>query len=146
MIVGFGEGVMFPACNTLLAAWTPLKERSITATIVYSGMYEKPEINNNIEVICQNYQNFRSKWRKTRENFGIKRKFAQNIMKSKKLFEKSTRFQSFVNVFYFPGGMLGSIFWLFNIGNTDKSLWVDFCFLLVRWCIDCLVRYFCKYS
>lgn len=101
---------MFPACNTLLAAWTPLKERSITATIVYSGMYEKPEINNNIEVICQNYQNFRSKWRKTRENFGIKRKFAQNIMKSKKLFEKSTRFQSFVNVFYFPGGMLGSIF------------------------------------
>lgn len=101
---------MFPACNTLLAAWTPLKERSITATIVYSGMYEKPEINNNIEVICQNYQNFRSKWRKTRENFGIKRKFAQNIMKSKKLFEKSIRFQSFVNVFYFSGGMLGSIF------------------------------------
>lgn len=28
---------MFPACNTLIAAWTPLKERSITATIVYSG-------------------------------------------------------------------------------------------------------------
>lgn len=23
--------------NTLLAAWTPLKERSITATVVYSG-------------------------------------------------------------------------------------------------------------
>lgn len=41
VIVGCGEGVMFPACNTLLAAWTPLKERSITATIVYSGMYAK---------------------------------------------------------------------------------------------------------
>lgn len=32
-----GEGLLFPACNTLLAAWTPLKERSITATVVYSG-------------------------------------------------------------------------------------------------------------
>lgn len=32
-----GEGIIFPSCNTLLAAWTPLKERSMTATIVYSG-------------------------------------------------------------------------------------------------------------
>lgn len=32
-----GEGIIFPSCNTLLAAWTPLKERSITATVVYSG-------------------------------------------------------------------------------------------------------------
>lgn len=37
VIIGLGEGVVFPACNTLLAAWTPLKERSITATVVYSG-------------------------------------------------------------------------------------------------------------
>lgn len=37
IIVGMGEGIIFPACNTLLAAWTPMKERSITATIVYSG-------------------------------------------------------------------------------------------------------------
>lgn len=43
VIVGFGEGVMFPACNTLLAAWTPLKERSITATVVYSGTYASIE-------------------------------------------------------------------------------------------------------
>lgn len=28
---------MLPACNTLLAAWTPMKERSFTATLVYSG-------------------------------------------------------------------------------------------------------------
>lgn len=32
-----GEGLIFPACNTLLAAWTPLKERSVIATLVYSG-------------------------------------------------------------------------------------------------------------
>jgi len=37
VIVGAGEGIVFPSCNTLLAAWTPLKERSITATVVYSG-------------------------------------------------------------------------------------------------------------
>lgn len=37
IIVGLGEGAVFPACNTLLAAWTPLKERSISATVVYSG-------------------------------------------------------------------------------------------------------------
>lgn len=37
VIVGMGEGIIFPSCNTLLAAWTPLKERSITATVVYSG-------------------------------------------------------------------------------------------------------------
>lgn len=37
VIIGMGEGLLFPACNTLLAAWTPLKERSITATVVYSG-------------------------------------------------------------------------------------------------------------
>lgn len=37
IIVGIGEGTMFPACNTLLAAWIPLKERSISATAVYSG-------------------------------------------------------------------------------------------------------------
>lgn len=37
VIVGLGEGAVFPACNTLLAAWTPMKERSISATIVYSG-------------------------------------------------------------------------------------------------------------
>lgn len=37
VIIGMGEGVVFPACNTLLAAWTPLKERSITTTVVYSG-------------------------------------------------------------------------------------------------------------
>ncbi|XP_055295735.1 putative inorganic phosphate cotransporter isoform X2 [Sitodiplosis mosellana] len=37
IIIGMGEGIIFPSCNTLLAAWTPLKERSITATVVYSG-------------------------------------------------------------------------------------------------------------
>lgn len=37
IIVGMGEGMIFPSCNTLLAAWTPMKERSITATVVYSG-------------------------------------------------------------------------------------------------------------
>lgn len=37
VIIGMGEGIIFPSCNTLLAAWTPLKERSITATVVYSG-------------------------------------------------------------------------------------------------------------
>lgn len=37
IIVGMGEGIIFPSCNTLLAAWTPMKERSLTATIVYSG-------------------------------------------------------------------------------------------------------------
>lgn len=59
IIIGMGEGIVFPSCksceinlkriaikrfvithsigNTLLAAWTPLKERSITATVVYSG-------------------------------------------------------------------------------------------------------------
>lgn len=37
VLIGMGEGIIFPACNTLLAAWTPKKERSITATVVYSG-------------------------------------------------------------------------------------------------------------
>lgn len=37
VIVGLGEGAVFPACNTLLAAWTPMKERSISATVVFSG-------------------------------------------------------------------------------------------------------------
>lgn len=37
IVVGMGEGIIFPSCNTLLAAWTPMKERSITATLVYSG-------------------------------------------------------------------------------------------------------------
>lgn len=37
MIVGAGEGFVFPSCSTLLAAWTPLKERSIAVSVVYSG-------------------------------------------------------------------------------------------------------------
>lgn len=37
VLIGLGEGVIFPACNTLLAAWTPRSERSIIATAVYSG-------------------------------------------------------------------------------------------------------------
>lgn len=38
VIVGIGEGIIFPACNTLLAAWTPLSERGRTATVVFSGV------------------------------------------------------------------------------------------------------------
>lgn len=37
IIVGMGEGLIFPSCSTLLAAWTPQKERSIASTVVYSG-------------------------------------------------------------------------------------------------------------
>lgn len=37
VIVGAGEGFVFPSCSTLLAAWTPLKERSIAVSVVFSG-------------------------------------------------------------------------------------------------------------
>lgn len=37
-LIGAAEGVMFPAASTLIAAWIPLKERSIAVSIVYSGV------------------------------------------------------------------------------------------------------------
>lgn len=38
VMVGFGEGFVFPACSTLVAAWIPLKERSLAICAVYSGI------------------------------------------------------------------------------------------------------------
>lgn len=37
VIIGLGEGVIFPSCTALLAAWVPLKERSKIGTLTYSG-------------------------------------------------------------------------------------------------------------
>lgn len=37
IIIGLGEGLIFPACTSLLAAWVPLKERSKIGTLTYSG-------------------------------------------------------------------------------------------------------------
>lgn len=37
IIIGLGEGLIFPACTALLAAWVPLKERSKIGTLTYSG-------------------------------------------------------------------------------------------------------------
>lgn len=38
VLIGAAEGVMFPAASTLIAAWIPIKERSIAVSIVYSGV------------------------------------------------------------------------------------------------------------
>lgn len=37
--MGIGEGVAMPAMNNLLAKWVPLKERSRSLALVYSGMF-----------------------------------------------------------------------------------------------------------
>ncbi|XP_037042766.1 putative inorganic phosphate cotransporter [Bradysia coprophila] len=37
IIIGLGEGLIFPSCNALLAAWVPLAERSKMGTLTYSG-------------------------------------------------------------------------------------------------------------
>ncbi|CRK93649.1 CLUMA_CG007178, isoform A [Clunio marinus] len=37
VLEGFGEGTTFPALNTLLAAWIPIKERSKASALVYGG-------------------------------------------------------------------------------------------------------------
>lgn len=37
IIIGLGEGLIFPSCNALLAAWVPLSERSKMGTLTYSG-------------------------------------------------------------------------------------------------------------
>lgn len=37
ILIGLGEGVIFPSCTALLAAWVPLKERSKIGTLTYSG-------------------------------------------------------------------------------------------------------------
>lgn len=37
IIIGLGEGLIFPSCNSLLAAWVPLSERSKMGTLTYSG-------------------------------------------------------------------------------------------------------------
>ena len=41
IIMGLGEGVLQPACNTLIAAWTPRKERSRVGAIVFAGTQVK---------------------------------------------------------------------------------------------------------
>ncbi|CAG9798969.1 unnamed protein product [Chironomus riparius] len=40
VLEGFGEGTTFPALNTLLSAWIPLKERAKAAAFVYGGAQE----------------------------------------------------------------------------------------------------------
>lgn len=37
-IVGAGEGVVFPACSSMLGEWIPLKERTFAVSTVYSGL------------------------------------------------------------------------------------------------------------
>lgn len=37
IIIGIGQGIMFPACNVLLSSWTPPTERSIMVTLVFAG-------------------------------------------------------------------------------------------------------------
>lgn len=37
--MGIGEGVAMPAMNNLLSKWVPIKERSRSLALVYSGMY-----------------------------------------------------------------------------------------------------------
>ncbi|EFN57500.1 hypothetical protein CHLNCDRAFT_143059 [Chlorella variabilis] len=39
MCMGIGEGVAMPAMNNLLSKWVPIKERSRSLSLVYSGMY-----------------------------------------------------------------------------------------------------------
>uniref|UniRef100_A0A7S3VMN6 Major facilitator superfamily (MFS) profile domain-containing protein n=1 Tax=Dunaliella tertiolecta TaxID=3047 RepID=A0A7S3VMN6_DUNTE len=38
-LMGIGEGVAMPAMNTLLSKWVPVKERSRSLALVYSGMF-----------------------------------------------------------------------------------------------------------
>lgn len=42
IIIGLGEGLIFPSCNALLAAWVPLAERSKMGTLTYSGAQVLP--------------------------------------------------------------------------------------------------------
>lgn len=37
-IVGGGEGIVFPACSSMLSEWIPLKERTFAVSTVYSGL------------------------------------------------------------------------------------------------------------
>ena len=37
MLMGLAQGVLFPATTALLSQWVPIKERSSTGTIVFSG-------------------------------------------------------------------------------------------------------------
>lgn len=37
ILIGLGEGVIFPSCAALLASWTPLTERGKIGTLTYSG-------------------------------------------------------------------------------------------------------------
>lgn len=37
IIIGFGEGIIFPSCAALIASWTPLADRSKIGTLTYSG-------------------------------------------------------------------------------------------------------------
>lgn len=36
-LIGIGQGVINPAYSVLIAAWTPLSERSTMVTIVFAG-------------------------------------------------------------------------------------------------------------
>ena len=37
IVIGIAEGLLFPSCNTLLAAWAPVNERSRMSTLAFSG-------------------------------------------------------------------------------------------------------------
>ncbi|GAX83160.1 hypothetical protein CEUSTIGMA_g10586.t1 [Chlamydomonas eustigma] len=39
MLMGIGEGVAMPAMNNMLSRWVPVKERSRSLALVYSGMF-----------------------------------------------------------------------------------------------------------
>lgn len=37
IIIGLGEGVIFPSCAALISSWTPLTDRGKIGTLTYSG-------------------------------------------------------------------------------------------------------------
>lgn len=37
ILIGLGEGVIFPSCAALLSSWTPITERGRIGTLTYSG-------------------------------------------------------------------------------------------------------------